>query len=981
MFNQMRASPKSVHQFQGGELLDFNCQNIVSIHMSSFVANLIRPIDLLDLQFEFVNLTLDVTSIGRPRLRRTNVAPALIVVRLPPQHVAEEVGSDHSSRRFPYKAFLSCPSRIAFEVPENVAEIPFTVDDILSRIAEWKLRTSNPVADGGPATAIEFPDRLLLIPEPEARFFHPAAPATSNATKRTAIWHSRISVGRQNQVSRFRAVHNPADDEDRPMQTTLKKRHRDDIVARSANDPANPHVIASSRFTLSALGASTTLKSVWPDSAFEGLQTWGHDSESGRDFYVHTAEDGFLFPFGHRASLVTVMRRTFSSHPPLVIAELSQKLILHPQEGERNFDNENLKRAYPSNGREMPFKSVRIAPSSLDIANERDPIWLTGTASDASNNLIACGLTMLFVPASKATNLEELRRLRDIYRNHQNVSLENQLVDLAYDEFGREDGRLNVETVRFGVLMSDELLVPVHPPFLPFMENAEVKIPGLEHLLAATPGGVSLPTTKIVFHDKYLRFGFLDGNKKKVFAKFNPVPGITIPPERAGGLAAPRFPNIDGLSKTMGPVSAVDAFAGGGSLAPDQLIGETKLLGVIKLKDIISPADDTADVFPADQLESLYEKLDSPQGTAILLTRPMMTAVKRGSGVETRFLWKPRLNQQESATPLRKRLGVDIELILRGRISKNLSTPSAPPAFEVEGKLKNFILQFADLITLEFNKLEFKSGGARKLDVKVDLIDFQFGPALAFVAKIQKLIPIKSLAGAPVIQPQADGVVVRYGIPIPSLPLGIFSAQNIAFSTSVSLSFVEGKPVAVRFALSERNNPFIVSMSIFGGTGFFALEARTDGSVQVDAAIEFGGIISLNLFVIKGGVYVFAGIFVSVRPDKDIQIEGHLRFGGYVDVLGLITISIEFYIALTYESARNVLYGEGRVIVSVKLIFFSKSFSFTVRKEIPGFGEAPTRSLGSGTTISERASLIANAARIRSVMNLPQWQKYCAAFA
>lgn len=951
----------------------------------SFVRNLLRSRDLLDAQLEFVNLTLDESDAGRPRLRRSGAGLAAIVLRLPPQHVAEEITGGDSAPRLPHKARLSCPSRIAFQVPDEFTEILFDAEAILQLLGICEPLINDPASDGEPTTIIEFPDRLLLIPNSAARFILAAAVATSAETKRTAIWHAWIGASPSDLQTRFRAVPNSIDIADRPFETTLKQRHRADIVAHSAQAGGEPHVIAASRFMLSAFGASATLKSVWPVDNSLLLQAWDHDAEGGRDRYVRTAEKGYLFPCGHRATLVTITRRQFISQFSGTIAELVQEQILLPQDEERHFTL--LTHAYPSDGREMPFKTVRIPPTPLRV-HAREPINFDATAIDCGGNRINCQLTMLFVPASDAENPEELRRLLEIYRAHQDVALDNQLVAVADDPDQTGEVNLAVKTLKIGVKIGGELREAIHPPFLPVMESADVKVPALELLLSTAPGTSLPPATTITLHPDYLRFGFRDHDKKKVFAKFEPVPGIKIPTERAGGLAAPQFPAIDGLSGTMGPVSGVDGFAGGGSLTPEQLIGETKLLGQIELKRIIGRVDQAADNFPLDQLELLYDKIDA-DGPAppIFLTRPMMTSVKRGSGVETRFLWKPKLEQGNFPAPL-SRGDRDVELIMKGRINKSLSSPSAPPTFEVEGKFRHFKLEFAGLISLEFNGLEFKSGAGQKMDVKIDLKAFHFGGDLRFVEEIRNLIPLKSLAGSPIIRPQPDGVVIGYTLPIPAIPLGIFNVQNIALSSSVSLSFVEGKPVAVRFALSERNNPFIVSMSIFGGTGFFSIEVRTDGLVRVEAAIEFGGLVSLNLFVIKGGVYLLAGIYVSMDTNSKPLISGYLRFGGYVDVLDLISVSIEFYIALTYDGSRNVLSGEGRVTVSVKLIFFSESFSFTVRKEVPGFGRAPTEQMNPApgpillaASLSPRAATLARAARARPVMNLQQWQKYCAAFS
>jgi hypothetical protein len=56
----------------------------------SFFANVLRSGDLLNFQLEFVNLVIDSTNPAAPRLRRETSGDAFIVLRLPPQHIAED---------------------------------------------------------------------------------------------------------------------------------------------------------------------------------------------------------------------------------------------------------------------------------------------------------------------------------------------------------------------------------------------------------------------------------------------------------------------------------------------------------------------------------------------------------------------------------------------------------------------------------------------------------------------------------------------------------------------------------------------------------------------------------------------------------------------------------------------------------------------------------------------------------------------------
>jgi hypothetical protein len=505
------------------------------------------------------------------------------------------------------------------------------------------------------------------------------------------------------------------------------------------------------------------------------------------------------------------------------------------------------------------------------------------------------------------------------------------------------------------------------------MESAQARIPSLEQMVGTTASGTPEPrreATQIRFHDIYLRSGFGDGNPKEVFATFAAIPGLSIPNERAGGLAAPQFPGIDGLSAKLGPVAGVAGFIAGQTLSPEALIGDTKLLGVVPLKNLIAAA--IGDTIPVEASE-IFDRVDMP-GQAFL-PRPVMTTVANASGAETRFVWKPRIVDGGLPEPLGRVQTGAMELVLKGRITKG---PPGTAAFEVSGKLSHFELSVLGLLAVRFNSVTFMSQAERKVDVKLDVDGIDFRGDLSFVQSLQQALPSGGFGQMPDVRTLPDGVTVRYAITLPDIPLGLMAIQNVALSSTISLPFVEGKPASVRFALSERSNPFQINISIFGGTGFFAIEARTDKTLVVEAALEFGGVAAINFFVVSGGVYLLAGIYLSMNTKGGVTIEGHLRFGGYVDVLGLVSVSIEVFIALTYESARNVLSGTGRLTVGVKLLFFSESFTFEIHQEIAGFGSAPAPSGGTPFAAFDRVFAGMPAA---PAVTAPQWQKYCRAFA
>ena len=106
-----------------------------------------------------------------------------------------------------------------------------------------------------------------------------------------------------------------------------------------------------------------------------------------------------------------------------------------------------------------------------------------------------------------------------------------------------------------------------------------------------------------------------------------------------------------------------------------------------------------------------------------------------------------------------------------------------------------------------------------------------------------------------------------------------------------------------------------------------------------------------------------AGIYFSlttqtVSPNEIVQLTGFLRADGNLSVLGIITLSMEFYLGFTYLDPGQA-YGEASVTVSISVLFFSTSVTASYKKTIGG---------GSDPAFAQAVSAAA-------------WTSYCEAFA
>jgi hypothetical protein len=112
----------------------------------------------------------------------------------------------------------------------------------------------------------------------------------------------------------------------------------------------------------------------------------------------------------------------------------------------------------------------------------------------------------------------------------------------------------------------------------------------------------------------------------------------------------------------------------------------------------------------------------------------------------------------------------------------------------------------------------------------------------------------------------------------------------------------------------------------------------------LEVALEFGATAALDIGVASGEVHIMAGIYFSLQrkegsSDLAAILTGYLRLGGSLNVLGIISISVEFNLSFTYDGARDKAYGRATLTVSVHVLFFSASVELTVERAFGGSGD------------------------------------------
>jgi hypothetical protein len=315
-----------------------------------------------------------------------------------------------------------------------------------------------------------------------------------------------------------------------------------------------------------------------------------------------------------------------------------------------------------------------------------------------------------------------------------------------------------------------------------------------------------------------------------------------------------------------------------------------------------------------------------------------------GDELTIRFDWNPEISSWslDGSTDYlfvandKKGLVVAVE----AKVKKN---GSSSPKVGVVCGLKHFDLVLiapASFLELNFEKIEFSVDSSAKMNVDVLLSDIKFLGPLSFVETLRDLIPLDGFSDPPYLDITPQGIDAGFDIALPSITCGVLNIANISLGAGFTVPFI-GQPLSVRFNFCRRDQPFLLTVYIFGGGGFFGVTIDPQGVQLLEASFEFGAAFSIDFGVASGGVHVMAGIYFRMEQ-TDASLTGYFRLGGHVDVLGIITASIELYLELRYEFSSGKCVGKAELTIEISLFIFSGSVTITCERKFAGSNGDPS---------------------------------------
>jgi hypothetical protein len=862
----------------------------------------------------------------------------------------------------------------------------------------------------GDTTVLELPYRIQISPLDPARWHHADVPVTRNG--RTELWHSRLGTNEPAAVgadlaSRIRALWSPdyrpvdrldelitlisqqpeppggpepnpdlirmsLDPVDRSMLVTLMAGYD---ARREGGARYRPLSSEAKRLHVSALGALLDAEGSW-SALPEGidLEQWRHLATLGRDHYVRVVYKGYLYPFGHAASLVKVTERQFETMPGPTkrrIAVLRQRFYVVVREPIRRFNGGS----HVHGGRDFPFSEVEILTRlTPDLAEPgmgagallsplpagllpRMLFWPmvhgpgAGTlrdfhfdlaAVDLAGQRIVASMPLLFV--GKLADADHSKAVKTAYGAtppaRRRAATGSAVVAFAPPDPAAElDPRLPAESITF---RAGDLLSTRHPNVFPEIDVTSVGLTPIQKLL-----GRPAFVVEATYPDFYRAGGFAAAsNAGQIFLQLTRSRPLSFggAPDQAksdalGALASPAM-ELLGLSKVMGPVSGT----AGNDVA--EVVGA--------LDKVRRATFDPKEFFEGATILGgipIAEILDVTQGLGGADV-PKMTSRDLPDRIEARFEWETEIAKSDPLkllVPHADPAGPRSRLVMNGQVT-TMREAAARPSFRSDAVLDNFKVNLFGFVILWFEQLSFSAETGRKPDVLVELRQGEdavsFGGPLEFVNELRRYVPSNGFSDPPALSVTPSGIRSSFSLTLPAVQVGIFALSNAALGASFDLPF-DARPASVRFSFSERHAPFSLTVSLLGGGGFLAVGISAAGVNEIEAALEFGAMIAIDLGVASGSVEVKAGIYfhwLEPVPNKgSVDLAGYVRIHGELTIIALISVSLTFNLQLGYhkEAGKASVYGEATLVVEVEILMFSAEVAVTCRREFAGGAADP----------------------------------------
>jgi hypothetical protein len=284
----------------------------------------------------------------------------------------------------------------------------------------------------------------------------------------------------------------------------------------------------------------------------------------------------------------------------------------------------------------------------------------------------------------------------------------------------------------------------------------------------------------------------------------------------------------------------------------------------------------------------------------------------------------------------------DGSLKLNTTATINLLKPQVPQA-KFEGIVSPFELDILSIMTFSFKKgvtyTKAPGDNRGRIEAPLGAEDIKFGDKLSFLADLSRSLSFGGGDGTDgpytILHIDNPSIEAGYRIAIPVITLGV-TFTNIHFACAVILPFNSGN-ARLRAALGSLDAPFMISVGIYGGSGFMGIEASAQGIEAFEASFEFGGIASIGYGPLQGTAYVTTGAYV--RKDGLGCTFAALFSAGFTAHIACFGISAAFTLRLYKRDGDSSVQGEAQLTFTFSVGVLKVHYTIRVARTMQaGFG-------------------------------------------
>lgn len=388
-----------------------------------------------------------------------------------------------------------------------------------------------------------------------------------------------------------------------------------------------------------------------------------------------------------------------------------------------------------------------------------------------------------------------------------------------------------------------------------------------------------------------------------------------------------------------------------GLFAAETAIVQTKITAFqMQAQSLLETANDSINSFidqAATQLNAAVAQtlgvatdLDAKLQPALDLIQTVLALIQLPKEIDLDYTFSPQLQDDPTGVFKADYNGNSATLDIAVHVAKKLD--GSAPTFQTNATLQNFrlvLLPFLNFVELRFSRVGFSTGSSGGTNVSVKLAEAKFLGPFDFIQQLEQELGFLDSDSGPILSVDASGVTVGLQFGIPTIECGMFLMTGMSFSAGITLPFDGKSAIVASFAFATRDAPAILAFEIFGGEIYMGLKLSAQEIVMVEAALAFGAIADIDLVVASGSVSIMGGFYYR-KDTESTTLSGFFRASGELTVLDLISMSMQFWLSLSYEERTDGawLVGECTVQVEISFAFFSVGASVTMRREFSRSG-------------------------------------------